>query len=64
MELSATKEIARPLWYPKFHYSVHKGPSLVPFLNKMNTFHALPPYFPKIQSNIIFPSTQCSNIRI
>jgi len=29
-----------------------------PILSQMNSFHNFPPYFPKIQSNIIiFPST-------
>jgi len=34
----------------------YKGPQLVPTLSQMNPFHIFPPYFPNINSNIIFPS--------
>jgi hypothetical protein len=35
-------------------YSQH--PPLVPILNQMHPVHILPPYFPKIHSNIISQS--------
>jgi len=55
--LLASQEIRRPLWNPKVHYHVHKNPLLAPILSQMNLFQNLPPYFPKIQSNIILPTT-------
>jgi len=32
-------------------------PTTCPILSQMNPIHNLPPYLPKIHSNIIFPST-------
>jgi hypothetical protein len=54
---SAIQKILSLLWNLKFHNRVHNSPPLVPILCQMQPFHTFPPYFPKIHSNIIFPST-------
>jgi len=46
---------------PKVHYRVHNSPSLVPILGHMNSFQNFPPYFPKIHSHIMLPSTSRSS---
>jgi hypothetical protein len=38
----------------KFHYLVHKSPSLAPNLRHTDPVHSLSPYFFKIRFNIIF----------
>jgi hypothetical protein len=58
---SADQKISRFLWNPKFHYHVHKNLLLVPILSQMTPIHSCPPYFPKIYSNIILPSTPGSS---
>jgi len=57
---SSSQEISCLLWKLNIHYCVHKGLPLVPILSQMHPIHTLPPYFSKIQSNIIFPSTPTS----
>jgi len=58
---SYSQEIPRLLYNPKVYYSVHKSPLLVPIISQMHTVHIFPIYFPKIHSNIIFPSTHRSS---
>jgi len=52
-----SQQVLRHLWNAKFHYRVHKSPPFILVLIQMNPVHKFPPYFPKILSNIIFPST-------
>jgi len=54
---SACQEISRLLWNLRVHYHVHKNLPLLPLLSHINNVHIFPHYFPKIHSNIIFPST-------
>jgi len=54
---SASQEIPRLLRNPKDHYCLHKSRPLVPLLCHVHPVHIFQPYFHKIQSNIIFPST-------
>jgi len=49
------------LWNPKALYRVHKSPSLLPIRSKMNPVHIFLPYFPKIHSSVIVPSTLMSS---
>jgi hypothetical protein len=46
---------------PKFHYRVHKSPSLIPILNQTYPVHNFPPFSPKIYFNIILPFTPRSS---
>jgi hypothetical protein len=50
---STSQDIPWLLWNPKAHYCVHKSLPLVPILSQMNAVHSFPPYFSKINSNII-----------
>jgi len=45
----------------KDHYCVHKIPPPVRILSHIYPLYAVPPYFPKIHSNIIIPSTPRSS---
>jgi hypothetical protein len=58
---SASQEIPCLLWNPKVHYRVHNSPPLIPVLDQMHPVHTFPPFFPKIPSNIILPSTPRSS---
>jgi hypothetical protein len=53
---SASKEIPCLLWNPKVHYCVNKSLSLVPVLSQMKLVHTFRLCFPKIPSNVTFPS--------
>ena len=44
-EQSSTQEIPHLTWLLKIHYTVNKGPQIVPVLSHFNSFHNLPPYF-------------------
>jgi hypothetical protein len=49
-----------PIFYknPKVRYRVHNSPQLVPTLSLINQVHNTPPYFSKINFNII-PTYDC-----
>jgi hypothetical protein len=43
------QEISRP----KFHYHIHRRPTLIPILSQINPVHTLPPYTIKVNFSII-----------
>jgi hypothetical protein len=49
------------LWNLKVHYRVHKSSPPVHILSQMKPMHSLPPYFLKINFNIILSSTPKSS---
>jgi hypothetical protein len=55
------EEIISLLWKMKVHYHVHNSQPLVPIPSPMHPAHTFLPYFHKIHSNIILPSTPRSS---
>ena len=53
---SASQEIPRILWDPKFHYRIHKSLPTVLILVQLNLIHAFLSHFLKIYFNIVLPS--------
>jgi hypothetical protein len=54
---SASQEIPRSLWNPKFHNRIHNSPPHVPILNQIYSVHTFPFHFNEDPFNIILSST-------
>jgi hypothetical protein len=40
--IQLVKEIPQILWNPKLHFHIHKSPTQIPVLSKVNPVHTLP----------------------
>jgi hypothetical protein len=60
-QFSASQEIPRILWKPKFHYRIHKCPPPVSILSHIDPIHALISHCLKFHLNIILLSRPVSS---
>jgi hypothetical protein len=57
---SASQEIRCLSWNPVVRYGIYNNLPFVTVLTQTNPVHTFPPYFPKIHSNVILPSTSAT----